>query len=49
MRHLLSIVASLACLTASSAMPGDTSADALPRDMTGAEIEWAAKNQLSPV
>ena len=44
MRHLLSIVASLACLTTSSAMPGDTSADALPRDMTGAEIEWAAKN-----
>ena len=44
MRHLLSIVASLACLTASHAMPGDAETDALPRMMTGAEIDWAAKN-----
>jgi agmatine/peptidylarginine deiminase len=44
MRHLLPIVASLACLSLANAMPGDADGEALPRAMTEAEVDWAAKH-----
>ena len=43
MHHLRTIVASLACLACTPAFAGDEEL-ALPRAMTDAELEWAAKN-----
>jgi agmatine/peptidylarginine deiminase len=43
MNHLRTLVASLTCLACTPAFAGDEEL-ALPRTMTDAEVEWAAKN-----